>query len=268
MEAFDFKIEFVKGEENIADPSSRLIEGECDGNFEDAPTPGEIMSFTVEVPKDVEFNKERVTIEELEWQTGKDHTMQAVIQALHSDKWGKELSGYKRVRHEIREREGLLTRMGEIVVPEMLRPKILSAAHKGHPGTKAMKSILKGSVWWPGMLAQADKWVKSCKACTLMSRKDSPMPMQRSQLPTAVWSHLAMDYNGPYQQYGNIMVLLIVDLYSRFLIARPVRTTSFGNIRPVLDDVFDTFGNVESIRTDNGPPFNGAEYTAFHADRK
>lgn len=65
MEAFDFKIEFVKGEDNIADPSSRLIEGESKGNFEDASTPGEIMSFTVEVPKDVELNKERVTIEEL-----------------------------------------------------------------------------------------------------------------------------------------------------------------------------------------------------------
>lgn len=182
--------------------------------------------------------------------------MQAVMQALHSGDWGKELSGYKRVRHEIRER-----------VPEMLRPKILSAAHRGHPGARAMKSILKGSVWWPGMLTHADKWVKSCKACTLMGRKDSPMPMQRSWLPMAVWSHIAMDYNGPYQQFGGILVLLIVDLYSRFLIARPVRTTSFGNIRPVLDDVFDTFGNVESIKTDNGPPFNGAEYAEYGNSR-
>lgn len=57
----------MKGEENTADLSSRLIEGECRESFGDAPTPGEIMSFTVEAPKDVEFNKERVTVEELRW---------------------------------------------------------------------------------------------------------------------------------------------------------------------------------------------------------
>lgn len=27
-----------------------------------------------------------------------------------------------------------------------------------------------------------------------------------------------------------------------------------------MEDVFDTFGNVKTIRTDNGPPFNGDEY--------
>lgn len=39
MDAFDYDVEHISGEANIADPSSRLVEGEGTENFDDQPTP-------------------------------------------------------------------------------------------------------------------------------------------------------------------------------------------------------------------------------------
>lgn len=263
MEAFDYLVEYVRGEQNIADSSSRLVEGIGEENFEDGPTPGEIMCFTLDTPGDITFKGGRVTMEEVKWHTERDVVIKAVIEALESDQWPRSIGKYRSVKHELRVKDGLLTRMGETVVPEELRPKVLSTAHAGHPGVGAMKSILRGSVWWPGILTHAENWVLSCKACALMSRRGPPMPMQRSELPAAVWECIAMDFNGPYRQYGDVYILLVVCLYSRFLIARPVKSTNFGAIRGVMDDIFDTYGNVKSCKTDNGPPFFGEEYKDF-----
>lgn len=267
MEAFDYSVEYIKGEHNIADSSSRLVEGIGEENFEDGPTPGEIMCLTLDPPADIVFEGGRVTLEEVKWHVERDPLMQSVMQALESDVWPRSLGKFKSAKHELRVKDGLLSRMGETVVPESLRPEFLATAHAGHPGVLAMKSILRGSVWWPGMLTHAESWVLSCRACALMSRRKSPMPMQRSELPAAVWEHIAMDFNGPYKQWGDVYILLIVDLYSRFLIARPVKGTSFDAIRGVLDDVFDTFGNVNSSKTDHGPPFFGREYDEFLSAR-
>lgn len=267
MEGFDYTVEYVKGEDNIADPSSRLIDGVGESNFEDGPTPGEIRAFTLDVPADTVFAEGCVTLEEVKFHTDRDQVLKAVAEALDTDQWPRSLGKFKSVKHELRLVDGLISRMGALLIPEVLRPKVLSAAHAGHPGVVAMKSILRASTWWPGMLAHAESWVLECEACTLMSRKNKPMPMQRSELPSAVWENIAMDFNGPYKQFNGVYILLIVDLYSRFLLARPVRGTDFLSIRGVLDDVFDTFGNVRSVKSDNGPPFFGAEYKKYNESR-
>lgn len=263
LEGFDFGVEYVKGSDNIADPSSRLVEGIGEGTFEDGPSPGEILSVELSDPTDVVFGAGRVTLEEVRWHAERDDEAKAVGKALETDEWPRTLAKFRSVKHELRVKDGLVTRMGETFIPCELRPKVLSTAHVGHPGASAMKSLLRGSVWWPGILAHAERWVAACEPCALMARRTPPMPMQRSELPAAVWENIAMDYNGPYGQYGGVYILLIVDRYSRFLIARPVRSTDFGSLRAVLDDVFDTYGVVQSCMSDNGPPFFGAEYEAF-----
>lgn len=264
MQAFDYAVEYVRGEENIADPSSRLVEGLSDETFEEGPTPGEIMCFSLDTPGDAEFSGGRVTLEEMKWHTDRDPELREVKKALESDEWPRALGKFRSVKHELRVSDGLVTRMGETVVPVSLRPKVLSTAHIGHPGAPAMKSILRGTVWWPGMLTHAGNWGSACETCVLMSRKNPPMPMQRSELPAAVWDNIAIDFNGPYRQFGGMYVLLIVDLHSRFLVARPVKSTDFESTRAVLDDVYDTYGIVKSCKSDNGPPFNGAEYQRYN----
>ena len=51
------------------------------------------------------------------------------------------------------------------------------------------------------------------------------------------------------------MVLVFVDLYSRFPIVRYVGNTSAAAAVRALDTVLAEFGNVYRIDTDNCPPF-------------
>lgn len=263
---FDFNVEFVEGKNNIADPSSRLLDGEG-LEFEDNPAPGEIMTLSIDDPSDVTFGDGCVTIEEVKWHADRDQELKAATLAVQTGVWTKKHGAFKTVKNELRLRKGVLTRMGQAVIPTSLRPKTLAMAHRGHPGEKAMKSILRGKVWWPGMMAHADNWVKSCPPCTLMARRNPPMPMLRSHLPAAPWEELACDFNGPYKEYNGMSILAIVDSYTRFLIARPVRSTDFNSTRAVFDDVFDTYGNVLILKSDNGPPFNGAQHRQHMASR-
>lgn len=76
-----------------------------------------------------------------------------------------------------------------------------------------------------------------------------------------------MDFNGPYLRFGGISILVIIDLRSRYAIARPVKSTVFNYTRRILDEVFEREGFPKAIKTDNGPPFNGEEYGKYCSDR-
>ena len=55
----------------------------------------------------------------------------------------------------------------------------------------------------------------------------------------------------------------MVDDYSRFPLVEPVSSTSASAVIPKLDQLFSTFGASRVVKSDNGPPFNGEEFTKF-----
>ncbi|XP_062533955.1 uncharacterized protein K02A2.6-like [Armigeres subalbatus] len=116
------------------------------------------------------------------------------------------------------------------------------------------------------MAVDTEKWVESCSACAMNGRPEKPTPMQRILAPKAVLETIALDFNGPYVKFNGVSILVIVDYRSRYLIARPVKTTSFENTR-VLEEVFEREGFPQTIKTDNGPPFNGEEYRRYCTER-
>lgn len=111
------------------------------------------------------------------------------------------------------------------------------------------------------------KWVESCMTCLTNGKPERPPPMQRIFAPKVVWEAIAIDFNGPYVLLGGISILVIIDYRSRYLFAKPVKSTSFECTRKVLDEIFEIEGYPKSIRSDNGPPFNGSEYKAYCEQR-
>lgn len=177
------------------------------------------------------------------------------------------LKDFQVLGNELCKRDGLLVKTGCVVIPVSLRQKTLSIAHEGHPSTAKFKSILRQRVWWPGLAKDAESWVKSCAICATNGKPEKPTPMQRVFAPKAVWETIAVDFNGPYSKFGGISVLVIVDYRSRYIIAKPVKSTNFENTRKILDTVFEKEGFPECIKSDNGPPFNGEEYKRYCLDR-
>lgn len=267
MDAFDFDIEYVKGVDNIADPSSRLYEG-AEEPYDETEAPCEIASITVTEPMEMDFADDWLTPLEVAFHTATDDELQEVITSMNTGEWPQHLIQYGNVHEELTESSGVLTRLGLAIIPRMLRSKTLHLAHKGHPGMTKMKSILKERVWWPGMLTAADLWVQSCRPCTLNSRKEHPTPMERTRLPEAPWELVSVDFCGPYAAIdGGVTVMGMVDYYSRYMLAAPMKRTNFETVRAWLDAIFDTFGYPGAVKSDNGPPFNSHDYQKFCSDR-
>ncbi|XP_058826444.1 uncharacterized protein K02A2.6-like [Topomyia yanbarensis] len=259
LSPYDYDIEYIRGRENIADPSSRLYDGD-DEAFNEEESPWEICDLE---SQSVEF----LTEEEIRESTKKDDTLQLVIGSLDTGNWPKSLLKFKGIANDLRYTDGILVKNGCAVIPQNLREKALEIAHFGHPLEAKFKSILRRRVWWPAIASDAEKWVKSCATCAVNGKPERPTPMQRSFAPKAVWDTIALDFNGPYLKFGNISILVVIDLRSRYAIARPVKSTRFEYTKCVLDSIFEREGFPRTIKSDNGPPFNGEEYASYCSER-
>ena len=82
-----------------------------------------------------------------------------------------------------------------------------------------------------------------------------------SKLPQEPWSEVSVDFFGPLPQGQYILV--VIDDYSRFPEVEIVTSTSAHATIPRLDRIFSTHGIPSIVRSDNGPPFQGAEFAKF-----
>lgn len=186
---------------------------------------------------------------------------------METQEWPRTLMKFKSVAEDLVYTGGIVVKKGCAVIPLVLREKALKIAHIGHPLEAKLKSILRRRVWWPGMAADAERWVRSCAICSVNGRPEKPPPMQRSFVPRSVWETIALDFTGPYLKLGGVSILVLIDLRSRYAIARPVKSTKFEHTKAVLDSVFDREGLPKAMKSDNGPPFNGEDYAKYCAER-
>lgn len=89
LSPYDFSVEFVKGAENIADPSSRLYEGKSE-EYEEGLWPGQINAIE-HTSSTAGFDKNFLTPQEIEFRTKRDRELEMVVQSIESDIWPKEL---------------------------------------------------------------------------------------------------------------------------------------------------------------------------------
>ena len=70
-----------------------------------------------------------------------------------------------------------------------------------------------------------------------------------------------MDFYGPLPTGEYILVA--IDRYSRYPEVEVVRSTKASTVIPKLDQIFARHGIPTTIKSDNGPPFNGTEYKRY-----
>ncbi|XP_062538803.1 uncharacterized protein K02A2.6-like [Armigeres subalbatus] len=259
LSPYDYEIEYVRGCDNIADPSSRLYNGN-DNPFDEETSPWEVAMLEVNA---VGF----LTENEIRDSTSRDTMLQQVILSLNTGEWPDSLSRFRSLEQNLSVKNGIIVKTGCAVIPADLRKRTLEVAHEGHPSASKMKTILRQRVWWPGMPSEAEAWVKTCPTCAINGKPEKTTPMQRIFAPKVVWDTIALDFNGPYARFNGISILVIVDYRSRYLMAKPVKSTSFEHTKQVLESIFDKEGFPKIIRTDNGPPFNGEDYKRYCNER-
>lgn len=247
LQLFDYRVVHVAGKDNVADSLSRLAT---------------LNASPFDVNEEVivrEVTMSALASSALTWKEIKEAALSdpetlKVLESLTNGEQDSIPIEYRVLVNELCQFEDVLLRGDRIVVPLALRDRVLSAAHDGHPGITMMKNHLRSNVWWPKMDSDVEKYVKSCRGCTLVSAPDPPEAMVRSQLPSYPWHTLAVDFLGPLPEGQSLFV--VIDYYSRFMEVCEMETTTSNDVIRELAIMFGRYGIPSYIKADNAPQFS------------
>ena len=155
----------------------------------------------------------------------------------------------------------MLLRGNRLVVPESLREKVLDLAHEGHQGIVRTKQKLRCSVWWSGIDVDAERLVRSCHACQIVSEGNPPEPISTTDFPTGSWEDLSLDLCGPFPGGENLLV--VVDRYSKWVDVEAMFSTTIQDITDILQKIFTRYGYPLTLTTDNARNLTSAEFEDF-----
>lgn len=71
-----------------------------------------------------------------------------------------------------------------------------------------IKRRLRAKVWWPKIDTHTEKFVVNCRGFTLMSATRPPEPIERTELPSAPWEDLAIDFCGRLPSRHHLFVIV------------------------------------------------------------
>ncbi|GFN79604.1 Pol polyprotein, partial [Plakobranchus ocellatus] len=265
-QAYNMAINYKPGKENPADYMSRHP------NKSTKPSSRE-QKIAEEYVNHLAYNSipKAMTLENIESETLKDRTLQAVFTAIKTGNWTQtsnfqslEKQTYdtlNRCAHELSVTEtGLILKERRIVLPFSLQDKAVQIAHSGHQGKTKTLSLLREKVWFKNMHTAVEQAVKNCFACQVATPTTTREPLQMSDLPQEPWSKLSADFghlpDGTY-------LLVVTDEYSRYVVVDTIKSTSARAVIPRFDKIFAEFGIPDELKTDNGPPFNGIDFKTY-----
>ena len=152
----------------------------------------------------------------------------------------------------------------QVIVPDSLKAFILRRYHglpvTAHTGRYKTYRQLTQSYYWPGMLRDLTRWIKSCLTC---QRRKTPRPMQAG-IPGTVsnsqnpWDTVAIDIVSACSasKGGYTKILTIIDTFTRYVLAIPLHNANAEEIGDALfRELFCKYGRPKRIHSDEGREF-------------
>lgn len=253
LRPYRFKIIHQEGLNNIADFLSRHSQPIVATKYEREAEEHVNLLTTAAIPKSIKRS-------ELAKMSKVDARIQNVINMLNNKAHTKD-DVFKKLLNELTvTKDGLLLRGGRVVVPKSLQKVMVKIAHRGHQGMAKTKRLARRHIWFARMDSLIEKVVKDCPSCKVNTKSRSYNPVKSTKMPLGPWRQLAIDYYGPV--WGKY-VLVLIDYFSRYPLAKILFSTNSKSLLPYLDEVFSMFGIPKSIKSDNGPPFNSKDFADF-----
>ena len=151
-------------------------------------------------------------------------------------------------------------------LPSSMIKSLLTAMHDdpyqgGHFATDKMISKIRSRYWWPQMSKTISQHVKACAPCQQYNHSRQKKPGHlRPITPTAIpFAIIGMDFCGPFPEspQGNKYILVITDLFTRFVTAIPLpKNTAELTAFTLFRHIFCRFGVCATLITDQGTHFN------------
>ena len=102
---------------------------------------------------------------------------------LVSGNWEKAPKPYVMVRNELTFIGQVILRGTIIVIPTVLRQRVVELAHEGHQGMVKMKERLRSKVGWPGVDKDAKRKCRECYGCQLVTKETVIPPVKTTRMP-------------------------------------------------------------------------------------
>ena len=252
LQAYDFKVVYRPGKENIADVLSRLSTMASNTHIEK----DEYVKFVV-----TQSTPGAMSAREIERASAKDKEIIRVHKAIQLEKREDAPIEYRHVWNELTVVGHVLLRGCRIVIPHDLRERVLKLAHEGHQGIVKCKDRLRSKVWWPGIDKAIERVCRTCHGCQVTQAPSRPPPMKRTELPKGPWVSIAADLMGPLPSGEYIFV--VVDYYSRYFEIDILKSVKAEKIINSLEAMFTRYGVPYDIITDNGPQFVDQGFNRF-----
>jgi hypothetical protein len=143
--------------------------------------------------------------------------------------------------------------------PVLERRLLLERKHaEGHFHAKHLYSaLLDEGYFWPGMRSQCEQLVASCDDCLRFNvgrAGFAPLRFVNARYP---FEHVAIDLGtfSVTSPRGMNFILVVVCVFSRFLLLRPLRSKAAEEVARVLWQIMCDFGTPKIIQSDNGSEF-------------
>ena len=154
--------------------------------------------------------------------------------------------------------DGVIYYWDRLFIPRSERERVLQDIHKGHQGENKCIRRANSLVWWPGMTTEIRELVKSCPKCSEY-RRIPREPLCTTPLPERPWWTVASDVC----EFNSEQYLVLVDYFSRYIVARKLVNCESPTIIRELEDVFCMIGIPHSIVTDNAAYYKGEVFQKF-----
>lgn len=170
-----------------------------------------------------------------------------------------QLKPFSAVKDSLTIRGDVILYDGRIVVPQSLQAQVIEMLHEQHLGIVRMKQLARRYFFWPGLAAQIEQKAKSCEVCKSFNAETARKVFIPWPEPRMPFERIHIDFF----HLGSRTFLILVDSFSRWVEVILMRKTDAMNVIDALSVVFTRFGDPRVIVSDNGPPFNSAEFSRY-----
>ena len=156
-----------------------------------------------------------------------------------------------------------------LVLPLEWRNKVMQQYHDnplaGHLGFSKTLAVIKRNYYWRSMNKDVQEYCSSCEKCLQTKRPTRPINpsiVLREPVPRP-WDTIFLDCleKLPITREKNRHIVVIVDQYSRYVVAFPIKDMSAETFAEEFYQKFITrFGCVRQIVSDNGKSFKSAYF--------
>ena len=264
LNQFDFKVEYVKGKDNVGPDVLSRYSYEAENVQEEKVVCPEIAAFKVKEKQAVQTRL--ANIKQLQDQ---DEFLGEISKTKGRGHFGPNTMKVNRYIKNYKLQDNVLYYTGWkgktlLAIPYGLAEDLIKFVHLelGHGGGFKTGAALRDRYFWPGMGRQIKQIVRVCRLCQLAKRELRPtVGPGKSLIAKDVGELVMADIYGPLPRgvAGVRFIFVIQDSFSRYIRLFNLKVATTKSVLSCVDR-FNRIIKIKSLLTDNGTQFTSKHW--------